>query len=73
MHFRKIAFLAFAFSVIAGTVASTAQNDNQLRLNQIQVIGSHNSYHAGIAPNEMKIWLAKNPDAFKGLDYQHHG
>jgi len=71
MHFRKIAFLAFAFSVIAGTVASTAQNDNQLRLNQIQVIGSHNSYHAGIAPNEMKIWLAKNPDAFKGLDYQH--
>ena len=49
----------------------SAQNDNQLQLNQIQVIGSHNSYHAGIAPNEMKIWQAKYPDSFKGLDYQH--
>ena len=42
-----------------------------LKLNQIQVIGTHNSYHAGIAPNESKIWQAKYADAYKGLDYQH--
>jgi Phosphoinositide phospholipase C, Ca2+-dependent len=45
--------------------------DASLKLNQIQVIGTHNSYHAGIAPNESKIWQAKYADAYKGLDYQH--
>jgi hypothetical protein len=33
--------------------------DAPLKLNQIQVIGTHNSYHAGIAPNESKLWQAK--------------
>ena len=45
--------------------------DGTLKLNQIQVIGTHNSYHAGIAPNESKLWQAKNAAAYKGLDYQH--
>jgi hypothetical protein len=45
----------------------------QLLLNQIQVIGSHNSYHAGLAPSE-KAWLTKlNPKAADGLDYRHPG
>ena len=68
---RKIAVLAAVFSVAACALPSPAQSDSQLHINQIQVIGSHNSYHAGIAPNEMKIWMAKNPDAFKGLEYRH--
>lgn len=42
-----------------------------LKLNQIQVIGTHNSYHAGIAPSETKIWRTKYADAYKGLEYQH--
>jgi hypothetical protein len=45
--------------------------DGTLKLNQIQVIGTHNSYHAGIAPNESKLWQAKNAASYKGLDYQH--
>ena len=41
------------------------------RLNEIQVIGSHNSYHIGLAPNET-AWLTKvNPKSAAGLDYQH--
>jgi len=45
----------------------------QLRLNQIQVIGSHNSYHAGLAPGEA-AWLEKlNPKSLAGLDYRHPG
>jgi hypothetical protein len=51
--------------------AQTSKGDNNVKLNQIQVIGTHNSYHAGIAPSESKLWRAKNPDAYKGLDYQH--
>jgi hypothetical protein len=54
------------------TCALSAQNgDDALKLNQIQVIGSHNSYHAGIPPNASKLWQEKNPRLFDGLDYQH--
>lgn len=50
----------------------TAQTPSTaLKINQIQVIGTHNSYHAGIAQNEAKLWQAKYADAFKGLDYKH--
>src|SRR5882672_3677462 len=43
----------------------------QLRLNQIQVIGSHNSYHAGLAPSET-VWLEKrNAKSAASLDYRH--
>ena len=35
------------------------------------MIGTHNSYHAGLPPNE-KIWLQKqNPQAAAALDYSH--
>ncbi len=53
-------------------LAAPAQTpDTSLKLNQIQVIGTHNSYHAGIAPNESKVWQAKYPDAYQALDYHH--
>lgn len=42
-----------------------------VKLNQIQVIGTHNSYHAGIAPSEAKLWQQRNPQAFDALDYRH--
>jgi Phosphoinositide phospholipase C, Ca2+-dependent len=58
-------------SALPYALAQTAANDSALKLNQIQVIGTHNSYHAGIALNESKLWQAKYADAFKGLDYQH--
>lgn len=55
----------------ASDKASSSSPDDSLKLNQIQVIGTHNSYHAGIAPNETKIWQAKYPEAYKGLEYSH--
>ena len=45
--------------------------DHLLRMNEIQVIGTHNSYHAGISPNESKVWQARYADAYKALDYRH--
>jgi hypothetical protein len=52
-------------------IALCANVKAQIRLNQIQVIGSHNSYHAGMAPNETE-WLRKlNPKSADGLDYRH--
>jgi hypothetical protein len=45
--------------------------DNDVRMNQIQVIGTHNSYHVGIAPGDMKIWEMNHPDDLKKLNYRH--
>src|SRR5579862_1465645 len=72
LHSVPRRFLPIALSIAVFPSALHAQaNDGALKLNQIQVIGTHNSYHAGIAPNESKIWQAKYAEAYKGLDYQH--
>jgi hypothetical protein len=42
-----------------------------LRLNQIQVIGSHNSYHAGMGPHEMEFLRARDPKVAATLSYSH--
>ena len=70
--FRLSPAIALTVVLACNTTAIWAQAaDATLKLNQIQVIGTHNSYHAGIAPNESKLWQAKYADAYKGLDYQH--
>jgi len=42
-----------------------------LRLTDIQLIGSHNSYHLGLAPSEAVLLLISNPRAAAALDYRH--
>jgi hypothetical protein len=42
-----------------------------LRMNQVQIIGTHNSYHAGLAPSEMALLEKQNPQAAKSLAYRH--
>jgi hypothetical protein len=64
---------AVLLAATAGAQAgySAADSDAQVRINQIQIIGSHNSYHAGLLPG-MRAYLGeKKPDALRGLDYSH--
>jgi hypothetical protein len=64
---------ALFLAAMAGAQAgySASDSDAQVRINQIQVIGSHNSYHAGLLPG-MRAYLGeKKPDALRGLDYSH--
>lgn len=59
--------------LIAGTVIcnSNAQSDN-LKINQIQVIGSHNSYRQNIEPDLYNFIQAKDTSrSLKGLQYTH--
>jgi hypothetical protein len=51
-------------------LAVAAANDS-VRINQIQVIGTHNSYHAGLAPSEAKLLQQKNPKLYRALEYRH--
>jgi hypothetical protein len=57
------------FSVYSASARSAA-NDS-VRMNQIQIIGTHNSYHAGLAPSEASLMFQKNPKLYQALDYRH--
>lgn len=59
--------------VLIATLASCQAMADQadLRLNQLQYLGSHNSYHAGLAPGEAEIWKRVSPETFAILDYSH--
>ncbi len=71
MLIRPSAPLLFALGFALSALPIRAQRSEQLHINQIQVIGTHNSYHAGFAPSAAKLWQEKNPGMFYGLDYRH--
>jgi len=61
-----IATCAFAHPAARGVDPNAS-----VRINQIQVIGTHNSYHAGLLPGIAKLIQQKNPDAYATLEYAH--
>lgn len=70
----RSAILVGVFIASAVAVASsqtTASQDRIVHLNQIQVVGSHNSYNLGFAPSEEKYARGKNPKGYEGLEYHH--
>jgi hypothetical protein len=71
MKFAAIALLMGVFPLCCSAETSASEQDRILRLNQIQVIGSHNSYHTGLAPSERKLVEQQNPKAMRALDYAH--
>ena len=71
MYSQKIATLLFTLFGTMTALHVCAQKNDQLKVNQIQVIGTHNSYHAGFAPSAGRLWEERNPQGFSGLDYRH--
>ena len=64
------------FALILGlnrpaSVLSRAVGSEPIRLNQMQVIGTHNSYHLAPAPGVLAIVGPRGPEIGKGLDYGH--
>lgn len=64
------AFVSATSAALLVSLSCSAQ-DATTRLNQIQVIGTHNSYNNGFAPSEAKWLQAQNPDAYSKLEYSH--
>ena len=60
-NFISIVLISLSFVIAKG---------QQLKMNQVQVIGSHNSYKSGIEKPLMDLILTQNSEA-KGLDYAH--
>jgi hypothetical protein len=69
LHAILPAIMLFPLCAVAQT--SATKQDQTIRINQIQVIGSHNSYHTGIAPSERRLIEQQNPKAMRALDYAH--
>jgi predicted alpha-1,2-mannosidase len=61
----------FQANVPPGTATIASLPPGTVKLNQIQIIGTHNSYHAGIAPSETKLWQARDAKDYEGLEYSH--
>jgi hypothetical protein len=53
------------------TGCSTVSPTASIRLNQIQVIGSHNSYHLRAHDSLRKLLASRDPAAAQSLDYTH--
>lgn len=63
---NKIPICLYLLVLLACTITRT----QEVRLNHIQVIGSHNSYKIGIEKSLMDLLIAEDPNAI-GLDYGH--
>jgi hypothetical protein len=61
----SFAFVPFGFS------QSQSAQDKLVHLNQIQVIGTHNSYNTGFAPSEAKYFSEHYAKAYHSLEYHH--
>lgn len=61
--------LAAASSLVVSASLFAATSD--IHMNQIQVIGTHNSYHAGFAPSARRVMEKEAPKEFFAIDYSH--
>jgi hypothetical protein len=67
----------FGWCALLGIVATpliaapqSGANDS-VKLNEIQLIGTHNSYHAGLSPGESRLLVEQNPTLYQALEYRH--
>ena len=68
----NLATLLCSAILCGGSTLCAAQSANDaVKINQIQLIGTHNSYHAGLAPSEAKLMMEKNLKLYQALEYRH--
>jgi Phosphoinositide phospholipase C, Ca2+-dependent len=58
-------------ALMCAAIPSLCQQTGDERMNQIQVLGSHNSYHTGIDPALFSFLRAKYGPRMDGLEYSH--
>ena len=60
-----------AASSLVASASLLAAAAGDIHINQIQVIGTHNSYHAGFAPSARRVMQKEAPKEFAAIDYSH--
>jgi hypothetical protein len=69
--FRSVAVVSLALISLPVFAQNQKMQDSILHINQIQVIGTHNSYNMGFAPSEAKYFEQHYAKAYHGLEYHH--
>ena len=69
-YWRELVCLILALQA-SSLSAQVAEADLGLRLNQVQVIGTHNSYHLAPSPDLLKLIALSSPDTAASIDYSH--
>ncbi len=52
-------------------LALASASAQPVKINEIQLVGTHNSYHSGISPNEFANLRVLDPKAAESLEYRH--
>ena len=63
--------MRIALLTLVAVTSSLAQTADDARMNQIQTLGSHNSYKEAISPSLFRLIDEKRPGRLDGLDYSH--
>jgi hypothetical protein len=65
------ALRALIIAIIAACALWAQSAADRFRINQIQVLGSHNSYKKAIVPELFKLLMKSNPERYASLEYSH--
>lgn len=65
MNLRLLPLIAWS------VIPAWTQSTTPVRLNEIQIIGSHNSYHSGLTPSDAEYLRRLRPQSADALDYRH--
>jgi hypothetical protein len=60
-----------AVGIALGLLAGCATPIDRVRINQVQVVGTHNSYHLRAHPSLLKLVGQRAPETARGLNYSH--
>ena len=69
--FAPLALATVSASSFAQASPSSAKQDATLRINQLQVVGTHNSYHSGLSSGEKAYLESRDRRTAEALDYSH--
>src|ERR1043165_5874357 len=68
---RKVLAAAMLVASIAACAGTSSSIDDHVRMNEIQVLGSHNSYHVGMSKEIFDLVHAFSASSADALDYHH--
>ena len=68
---KKIKFFAVLLLILSTQISLTQATETDISINQIQFVGSHNSYKQAMPNSFVKQLMKVNPKLLESLDYEH--
>ena len=68
---KKIKFFAVLLLILSTQITPSEDSETGISINQIQFVGSHNSYKQAMPNSFVKQLMKVNPKLLESLDYEH--